>query len=166
MSILFFVKAFKRWILHLFFSSSFFSYLFYRPATLMVTKNFFGSQLIRNWYAFAGYFLHLISLFCPSFSRIWPKAVGSLEKPWRWKLVARISKSLDKFATILTDLFCYHSILETFVLSIVTLRREFFEDKENFLRESLFAQFLRYYIFGFILSNFVNTRINIATIFV
>lgn len=43
-----FVKAFKRWILHLFFSSSFFSYLFYRPATLMVTKNFFGShQLIR-----------------------------------------------------------------------------------------------------------------------
>lgn len=92
--------------------------------------------------------------------------VGSLEKPWRWKLVARISKSLDKFATILTDLFCYHSILETFVLSIVTLRREFFEDKENFLRESLFAQFLRYYIFGFILSNFVNTHINIATIFV
>lgn len=110
------------------------------------------------------WFLFFVLLFWER--QLWPKAVGSLEKPWRWKLVARISKSLDKFATILTDLFCYHSILETFVLSIVTLRREFFEDKENFLRESLFAQFLRYYIFGFILSNFVNTHINIATIFV
>lgn len=119
---------------------------------------------IINRYTFARCFLHSSFLFR---LRIWPKACRKpRKKPWLWKLLARISKSLDKFATILADLFCYHSILETFVLSIVTLRREFLEDKENFPRESLSAQFVRYYIFRFMLSNFVNTHTRIDTIFV
>lgn len=132
---------------YIFFSLHFFlSFLSW--ITLIV--NFFGSyQSIRICTLFSSFDFSFSFI-----SRIWPKAVGSLEKPWRWKLVARISKSVDKFATILADLFCYHSILETFVLSIVTLRREFLEDKENFLGESLSAQFPRYYIFGFIFVQF------------